>query len=170
VAGGFTLIELMMVLVIVAVVMTIALPSFSVIGLRTKLKSYSNDLVASVYLARGEAIKRNASVRLCASSDGIDCAAGGDWDQGWLVIDPNDTVIRYQQGLSSGIKLFGQSSVHTMTFEPSGAGVVMTPPGSVTQRYLTLCQQSPDEADEARRITVSAGGKSRIEKITGGCP
>ena len=167
---GFTLVELMVVLIILAVLLTIALPSFSVLSLRTKLKSYANEVVTSAYLARSEAIKRNAPVRLCISSDGSSCAESGDWEQGWVVMDPNETVIRYQKELASGIKLFGQSSVHTMTFQPSGAGVIMTPPGSITQRFLTLCQQLPEEGLEERKITISAGGKPRVETTNAGCP
>ena len=45
----------------------------------------ANDLLASVQLARSEAIKRNVAVTLCASADGTTCAGGGGWEQGWVV-------------------------------------------------------------------------------------
>ena len=161
-AGGFTLIELMIVLVIVAVLLVIALPSFSVVSLRTKLKSYANEIVSSAYLARSEAIKRNAPMTLCASSDGDTCAGGGDWDQGWVVMDPNDTVIKRQQPLSSGIKVFALSSLHTMTFQPSGI--------TTTPTTMTICQQSPEEGIEEREIRISTTARPRVTTTTDGCP
>lgn len=165
--GGFTLVELMVVLVIVAVLLLIALPSFSVLTQRTKLKSYANELVSSVYLARSEAIKRNAPMTMCITKlpyDGT-CAGAGDWDQGWAVMDPNDVVIKRQQSITSGIKVFGASSLHTMTFQPTGVTMA-----NVGQKILTVCQQTPEVGIEERKVTVSATGKPRIETTNAGCP
>jgi type IV fimbrial biogenesis protein FimT len=152
--AGFTLVELMIVLVIVAALLALAVPSFSVVSLRTKLKSYANEVVASAYLARGEAIKRNAPMTLCASSDGSTCAGGGDWDQGWVVMDPNDIVIKHYQAPSSGIKIFGLSSVHTVTFQPSG--ITNTP------TTMTICQQTPSEGIEERQVRISTTARPRV--------
>lgn len=159
---GFSLIELMVVLVIVAVIAVIAAPSYSVLTQRTRLKSYSNEVVASVYLARSEAIKRSAAMTLCVSNDGASCT-GGDWEQGWLVMDPNDTVIKYQQSLASGIKLFELSSVASVAF--GSRGVINPAP-----LQLKLCRQTPSAGVEEKLITVSATGRPRIQTTTDGCP
>jgi len=156
------LIELMTVLVIVAVLLIIAVPSYSVLSLRTKLKSYANELVASVYLARGEAIKRNAPMRMCISADGSTCVGGGDWEQGWIVMDQDDVVIRHQQALSSGIKIFELSSVDTMTFQPSG--ILNTP------AIMTVCQDSPSEGIEEREVSFSTTGRHTMKTTQAGCP
>lgn len=152
--GGFTLIELMIVLVIVAALLVLAVPSFSVVSLRTKLKSFANEVVASAYLARGEAIKRNAPMTLCASADGSTCAGGGDWDQGWVVMDPNSIVVKHYQGSSSGIKIFALSSVHTITFQPSGI--------TTTPTTMTICQQTPSEGIEERQVRISTTARPRV--------
>ncbi len=68
--GGFTLIELMIVLVIVAIVLVLVPPGMAQLSLSTNLKSYSHEMLSSVYLARSEAIKRNAPATLCVSTDG----------------------------------------------------------------------------------------------------
>jgi type IV fimbrial biogenesis protein FimT len=77
---GFTLIELMVTISIMAILLMIAVPSFQNATLGSKLSSFANGLVASAHLARSEAIKRNADVTLCVSnSDGTDGGSGG-WE------------------------------------------------------------------------------------------
>jgi type IV fimbrial biogenesis protein FimT len=152
---GFTLIELMIVLVILGVMLGIALPGFAELTLSTKLKSYANDMVASVYLARGEAIKRNAQMTLCASDDGIDCAGSGDWEQGWIVMDPNDTVIRQQKALSSGYKMTG-STGRTMTFLPSGM--------ASANSTMKICRLTPTVGRQEREVKVKITGRPRVTR------
>ena len=163
-ARGFTLVELMVVLVIVGVILVIAAPGFSTLTQRTRLKSYANEVVASIYLARSEAIKRNGQMTLCVSTDGANCTGGGDWEEGWIVVDPNDTVIKHQQSLAPGIILFELSSAAftTMAFQPSG--IVST------SAALKLCQQTSSAGVEEKIVTVSATGKPRIQTTTAGCP
>ena len=168
------MVELMTVLAVVGVLLVIAVPSYSVLSMRTKLKSYANELVASVYLARGEAIKRNKPMTMCISNeDGDGCAASGNWDQGWIVMDPDPdpglgldpgavVVIKHQQALSSGIRMFTVSGVPAkIDFQPSG--VVSTP------AIFTICQQTPDEGIEERKVTISATGRPRFETTKAGC-
>jgi type IV fimbrial biogenesis protein FimT len=69
---------------VVAILATIAVPSYNEAMLSSKLNTLANNFVASAQLARSEAIKRNATVALCASSDGISCT--GDWKDGWIVL------------------------------------------------------------------------------------
>ena len=160
--AGFTLIELMVVVVIVAILLTLALPSFSVLSLRTKLKSYANEMVASVYLARGEAIKRNANMTLCIAKSNVDeCESSGDWDQGWLVMDPNETVVKRYQKLSSGIVLFETSSTPIITFNPSGLANAVT--------EFTICQEAPNQGLEEKVVTISRTGRTKIETTRNGC-
>jgi type IV fimbrial biogenesis protein FimT len=160
---GFTLIELMIVLVIVAIVILIALPSFSVINLNTKLKSYSNEMVASVYLARGEAIKRNGAMTLCISDDGATCKGSGSWDEGWIVISstaPNE-VVRTREPLSNGFRFTSSASGagnHTMTFQPSGT--------LNTSATFTLCRKTPTVGEQQRQVSISATGRTKVNKTT----
>ena len=160
--SGFTLIELMIVLVIVGVLLTIALPSFSNLRLSTKLKSYATELVTSAYLARSEAIKRNTTVKLCvANSDGTACGTG-DWAQGWIVIaDPNE-VIKYQQALTTGYTFTGTGG-DELTFFPSGV--------ASTASVMSLCRQTPTVGYKEKRVSILPTGRPRVETLTTGlCP
>jgi len=159
---GFTLIELMIVLAIIGVILSIALPGFSEISLSTRLKAYANELVSSVYLARSEAIKRNAPVKLCVSTDGTSCTGSGDWEQGWIVLDPNDVVIRRQGSLYAGYKVTSTGGA-TLTFQPSGL--------TSTSTLMKVCRKNPTPGGQDREVTITATGKPRVTRKTSGtCP
>jgi type IV fimbrial biogenesis protein FimT len=92
-ARGFTLIELMVTLSIATILGLVAAPSLRGMVAMARLKSHNGALQESLMLARSEAIKRHQRVVLCKSSDLATCAAGGDWNQGWIVfVDANDSA------------------------------------------------------------------------------
>jgi type IV fimbrial biogenesis protein FimT len=152
---GFTLIELMIVLVILSVILLVAIPGFSELNLKTRLKSYANDMVTSAYLARGEAIKRNGEVRLCISTDGTTClGSGNDWEQGWIVIAADGTVIRRQQAGETGYLMSTSPANHTLTFESSGA--------ASTPTTLTVCRKIPTVGSQQKEISISFTGRPSV--------
>jgi len=63
-ATGFTLIELMIAIVIVAVLLAIAMPSFRTFLLNAQIRSASESMHAGLNLARTESLKRNARVSM----------------------------------------------------------------------------------------------------------
>lgn len=65
---GFTLIELIITIVIAAILITIAVPSFRKITLTNRLTTTANDVVGAITGARMEAIKRNATTQLCGNT------------------------------------------------------------------------------------------------------
>ncbi|MES2181370.1 MAG: GspH/FimT family pseudopilin [Pseudomonadota bacterium] len=157
---GFTLIEMMVVISILAILAAIALPYFNDATLSSKLRSYANNFVASAHLARSEAVKQNAVVTLCVSADGASCAAGG-WQQGWIVLS-GTTVIYTQPATAAGYKITESAGLSSLTFQPTGIGA--------TQARLTVCRATPYAGSQERVITLSATGKPSVTKTaTGSC-
>jgi type IV fimbrial biogenesis protein FimT len=158
---GFTLIELMVTMTVLGVLAMVAVPSFNEAILSNRLASFANNFMASAQLARSEAIKRNSTVRLCRSADGASCAAGGTWQQGWIIfqdvngngtVDSGDTVIQTQQAMSADYHFTGDT--YNIAFQAIGAGS-----GSAA---LTLCRATPSAGSQERTITLSATGRASV--------
>ena len=178
-ARGFTLLELMVTVAIIAILAMLAAPSFNDAILSNRLASFANNFVASATLARGEAVKRNAVVTLCvvANDTSKTCTTSGDWQQGWIVFNdingdgilenPSpppallETLIYRQQALPADYKLTG--SVKSIAFQSVGAGA--------TAATLKLCRANPTAGSQERNIKVSAAGRVSVAKTTAGaCP
>lgn len=83
---GFTTIELLVVVAIVAILAAVAAPGFTTFTNNTRASTTTSELFGDLNIARGESIKRNAQVLVCArNTAGTDCAATTNWAAGWLV-------------------------------------------------------------------------------------
>ena len=71
---GFTIIELMMTVTVLALLLGIAVPSFMETVRNNRIISQNNELISSLNLARSEALKRGGSVSVCASADQATCS------------------------------------------------------------------------------------------------
>ena len=74
-SGGFTIIELMLVLLVAGVLLAIGIPSFQTTIKNNQLVSTTNEIIGAINFARVEAIKRGANVHL----------GGGSGNVGWAV-------------------------------------------------------------------------------------
>ncbi|SDL57421.1 type IV fimbrial biogenesis protein FimT [Pseudomonas indica] len=155
---GFTLVELLVAMAVLAILAGIAVPAFDSFVLSNRLRTYSNSLVVSAQLAKSEAMKRRTPVTLCKSANGTSCTTSGGWEQGWIVL-AGTTVIRREQPAASGYLL--STTTNSLTFQPSGFGS--------TQATITVCRSSPTGSQE-RVVTVSATGRTTVTRTsTGSC-
>jgi len=90
-AQGFTLVELMVTVSVLAIVLGVGVPGFQELIQNNRMTVSVNDMVTDLNLARSEAVKRGSSVTLCRRNDaGTACNASGNWLSGWIIfIDPD---------------------------------------------------------------------------------
>jgi type IV fimbrial biogenesis protein FimT len=168
---GFTLIELMVTLTILAVLTVVAAPSFNEALLGNRLAGVVNSFVASAQLARGEAIKRNSTVRLCRSADGASCATTGTWQQGWIVfhdanndgiVNNGETILQVQQAAPAGYHFTTTSSgaPYSLKFQSMG--------GTADSATLVLCRATPTPGKQERTIKLTATGRASVTTTRAG--
>lgn len=158
--SGFTLIELIITIAIIVIVMKIAIPELQNTVLAGKLSSYANNLAASAHLARSEAIKRNSVVSLCVSADGASCGTG-DWEQGWIVVAADGSVLQHQQALKTGLKFIETDGKTSIGFRPSGVG-------NNSAATLKVCQATPSVGAFEREVRISITGRPTVVKTESG--
>ena len=167
---GFTLIELMVTIGILAILTMVAIPSFTSILINYRLTSISNTFLASAQLARSEAIKRNSRVTMCKSADGTTCVITGGWQQGWILFQDIDNnavrdaaeVIVHTESAMPGNFLTTPGDNY-ISYTASGGTELTT--GAPQATTVTLCSTS-EPVGPARKIFINFVGRLRVEKAT----
>jgi type IV fimbrial biogenesis protein FimT len=186
---GFTVVELMVAMLVLAIIVAFAAPSFDGLQRRISIDSNTTRFTSSLNLARSEAVTRASVVTMCRSENAdevdADCSnAGDDWSGGWIVFqdlngnavfeeagdvnvlcEPNvdDCLIRvWADGLSQNGTLIEQSapSLTSISFDREGYL------DDTTTREFHLEMQGCG-VDEQQIITVRPLG--RVELTRGDC-
>lgn len=88
--AGFTLIEAMVTVSIVALILTLGLPAFADALERQRLATTLHLLLADMAMARSSAVMRREQVVVCPGGAATGCRGDRDWSHGWLVFrDPD---------------------------------------------------------------------------------
>jgi type IV fimbrial biogenesis protein FimT len=173
--AGFSMVELMIVIAIVAILLAIGLPSFQGSLRSNRVATTSNELMASVALARSEAVRSARGSGLCASADGATCV--GSWNDGWIVwIDGDgnglpggatDSVVRVNQG-NDNLALAA-----TVTAGGGDADIVLfdgrgRERNNTARRVTVESTPCPATVELVRHLDINAAGQVRISRDT--CP
>lgn len=164
---GFSLIELMVTVAVLAIILAIGAPSFLSVFNGNRLSTQANLLVGGLQAARSEAVRRNARVTVCRTETGTSCAAGpGAWTQ-WLVVDAAGGVLQ-SQAAKPPVQLSG--SVAQLVFAPDGRARAAD--NSLLDATLVACIPTTRPAENRRDVSLRLGGRVSVESRdgTGACP
>ncbi len=133
---GFTLLELMITVAVLALVTTLAIPVFDQMYQTNRVRGVRDDLFRSLNYARSEAITRNQQVSVCPKRPNrLDCRGNvnntRNWNEGWLVwADGNDDgafqtdeLLRMVDAIDdyAKIRTSGTFNDTSLDFQPDGS-------------------------------------------------
>jgi type IV fimbrial biogenesis protein FimT len=162
-SAGFTLIELMAAVAILAIMLAFAVPSFQefIVNYRTSVQA--NDLLADLALARNEAVKyaRPTVVR----------AESGNWNDGWIVgTDLNgngtiagDEIVKRHGAAEQGFTLRGGDGagnpLANIQFGITGQLAVPLVPAE-----FAICRPDNDP-QKSRGLRIDGTGRAAAQKV-----
>ena len=160
---GFTLVELMVTIAVVAILLAVALPSFRNVIQRNRVAAASNDLLASVSYARTTAIYRHQLVSMCPSADGKICTSAGQaFEPGWIVYS-------YPAGAASANTAYAAPAILLRAIG-AHAGVSINAPSTQTSVITFGLQGELQPPAELVFLTCSRTGASGIGESTASVP
>lgn len=183
---GFTLTELMIVVVLAASILAIGAPSFQQFRLNNRLTNAANDLLAVVTVARTEAIKRQRTVAACRTDDpaSADAKCSATSEVGWIVFDDADgNCVRgdsASEPLLSARTLDNANRTNPLRVRTDGdclqfaaSGFRQNVAALTPLSHITLCDNRgldgrPDLAvSPGRGILITITGRARITRTVG---
>lgn len=171
IARGFTLIELMVTVALVAILMAVAVPSMTTFQRNAQLTSFSNTLLSAVNAARGEAMKRGQSAMVVPTD-------GNNWSSGWVVFVDLDRSQTYAEAsdftvlkreappsyLAITVTGTAAASPPYIMFDASGYAKTKAGgfPGNQSFNIKRNDATGSDEFAQTRRIKIASTGRVRV--------
>jgi type IV fimbrial biogenesis protein FimT len=163
---GFTLFELLVVLVVSFLLFGVALPAAS--GGMEAARSFDarSSLLVSLTTASNRAAVTGARAVLCPSPDGKLCSDTPDWSAGWIVfldvdgdrdMDPGDKLLQRRAPLDGKVRLRSTVGRTRIVFQGNGGNAG----SNVT---FTLCDGRG--AAQARALIINNQGRLREASAT----
>jgi len=169
---GFTLIELMVTMALVAILMAVAVPSMRDFQRNSQLTAFANTMLATINAAKSEAMKRGRSVVIVPLS-------GSDWKTGMIVFVDMDNNRTYDSATDVLIQNNPMTAPDYLTVTPANGPPSASPPymrfdaqgyakpaGSDTKNFTLSIVRNDVTGSEVPRQTrylkVATTGRARI--------
>jgi len=171
--SGFSLTELVVVMLVVGIIAAIGAPSFKYVTTSNRIAAEINGLVGDLQFARSEAIKEGETVTVCATASGTQCDGGNNWQGGWIVfldskaggvvgfVDPGELIVRSQPAFNPPgdtlVPLAG-ANLNAVSFNRVGYGTTGSP-GPV----ILALHDASNTAQWTRCLAISPVGMLTVE-------
>lgn len=175
-ARGLTLVELLMGLVVLAILLAIAVPSFQAQMAASQLNSATSALMGSLMQTRAQAIRLGQRVTLCRSNDQANCDNDRTrgWETGWIIFaDPThaasneaevsagDTIVLRSPALPANLRVRGNVNVDDfVSFAANGQQRALGGVG-LQMGTIRVCSTSGALTDQtrARHLILNTVGR-----------
>ena len=97
-AGGFSLIELMVTIVVASILLAVAVPNLRTFMRRSAVTSEVNDLIGDLQQARSTAVTTRSLVAFCprtTSTTTVACGTANTYENGWIIYIPASSGATY---------------------------------------------------------------------------
>jgi type IV fimbrial biogenesis protein FimT len=179
---GFTMFELVVTMAVVAILASLAIPSYKYITSANRVSSEVNALLGDMRYARTEAVRQGIPVTVCAANSTQTACTPGDttWESGWIVFaDPNGNrtpvsaaaILRSQLPFTTAYNstdTFGaDNSMWGVTFNREGFGTpfATTSATAVTVTVTMELHTTPANSNWTRCLVVSPLGVVSIQRV-----
>ena len=158
---GFTLVEVMIAISVMAILIFGGVPSFIQLIRDTSVSTQSNSLVAAIGLARSEAVRRGVDVHLTAVTDDKNETA---WSNGWVIwVDSDNDNARESSEVLRNYK----SPDGELVLDKNVTDIVFNSQGEIRGGDIYTFQLKPlgCQAQEKREIKIKSTGRPSITKV-----
>jgi len=163
-AYGFSLIQLLTALAIIAITTSLALPGYRTFTARNQAAAVVNEMLNQLRFARTEALAKGLYVSVCAIGEEDTC--GEDWNKGVYVFNDPDAdgeidnagdIIRiFSQGKMRGTLTMNGGLFNYINFTPMGTGLRKHISGNIV--YCPV----PGDATLGRVIIFHKSGRAYL--------
>lgn len=163
---GYTLMEMMVVVLIMSIIITIAVPSFKQLQADNRMAAAANLLAADIKRARGEALVARANLNLVPVSGGD----GDPWGGGWSIENLALANVVYKNlAVPPSVVIVGTPAATSLLFAGVN-GMVGQPDGTVASFSFLVCDDAVD-AEKGFTVSVSNFGRVAVRKnsVSGQC-
>lgn len=167
--SGITQIEIIMVITVIAVLASAAIPSINTILNQQMLTGSSNALLSDLNLARQSAITRSTRVVICPITTTSQCSGDNQWSNGWMIFADDNRDARHNNN-EDILRISHQDTELSMQsngrryFRFDANGMSLGLPGSIY-----VCSPPQQNHAKGNRIVISNVGRIRMEPLLRRC-